>query len=353
MIGAGYVIPYVLGNAMNNHLWKEMCDRLGRGEAVAVATIATRDGSAPRSAGAKMLVGREGILCGTLGGGPAEAMAAVEAVKALAGGESGLFSIDMGGSAATGADLICGGMVRIFVQRLEPASLAVLRLIWERMRAGLDSTVMTPVRGKPEPVLVLPGSEPDWLSEAMANGSGGACLFSHEGTEYLIEPLKARTRLILVGGGHVSLATAQMAVLVDFEVTVLDDREEFANPSRFPWLEPGRTIVTPDFRGCLREDVLGFPVGGNCCIAILTRGHSFDEEALAQALATPAGYVGMIGSRRKRDALYDRLAGRGVPRAALEKVHCPIGLPLGGDTPAEIAVSIVAELVSARVKGLA
>lgn len=337
---------------MSNHLWKEMCERLNRGEAVAVATIATRDGSTPRSAGAKMLVGREGILCGTLGGGPAEAMAAVEAVKALADGESRLFSIDMGGSAAAGADLICGGAVRIFVQRLEPSFLGVLRQICDRMRLGFDSTVMTPVRGRPEPLLVLPGSEPPELAEAMEDDPGGACLIRCGDAEYLVEPLRARTRLILAGGGHVSLATAQMAVLADFEVTVLDDREEFANPSRFPWLAPGRTIVTPDFRDCLREGVLGFPVGKNCCVAILTRGHSFDGEVLAQALATPAGYVGMIGSRRKRDALYERLEGQGISRAALEKVHCPIGLPLDGDTPAEIAVSIVAELVSVRAKGL-
>lgn len=337
-------------------LWKEVCERLALGETVASVTIATSDGSTPRSSGAKMLVGKSGILCGTIGGGLAEAMAAEKAVQTIADGENRLFSIDMGGSAAEGADLICGGMVRIFVQALQPGYLDVMRMIYDRMRLGHDSLYAVRVAGNSVPLffpipaapseLQKPSSELSALADHVRKCSSGASLIQYSGEGYFVEVLKARKRLVLAGGGHVSWATARMAAMVDFDITVLDDREEFASPRRFPMLSPERVIVVPEFSNCFHESVLGYPVGKGCCIAILTRGHMFDYEVLAQALQTQAGYIGMIGSSRKRDALYDRLVSDGVTRGELERVHCPIGLPLGGDTPAEIAVSIVAELVT-------
>lgn len=336
---------------METDLWKEILARLGRGETIAVATIATRDGSAPRSAGAKMTVGPEGLAAGTLGGGPAEAMALREAEKTLADGLPRLFSIDMSGTALSGADLICGGTVRIFVHLLAPDSLNVVRTVCDRMRLGLSSFLLTPVDGAGPPELVPPESVDPELAKAIGENDG-AQLLRRRGAEYLFEPLPARTRLVLAGGGHVSLATAQTAAITDFEVTVLDDREEFVAPARFPWIRPDRLRVVSGFRDCLSEATLGFPVGATCCVAILTRGHSFDGEVLAQALSTPAGYVGMIGSRRKRDAIYEAMANRGFSQRDLERIHSPIGLSIGAETPEEIAVSIVAELIAERAKGL-
>lgn len=334
---------------MNDDVWAEIVERLERGERIAVAVLATRDGSAPRGAGAKMLVGADGPIAGTIGGGSAEARAAAEAKLTLEDGKPRLFEVDMGGSALDGADLICGGRVGIFIHRPEPDHLGVYRALRERMRDGLDSALLVPVREPGPPVLAVPGGEASPLvAAANAARPEGTLLFEHGGREYILEPSTARVRLVVAGGGHVSLALAELAAKVDFDVAILDDRAEFAAPARFPFLDPRRLIVVPEFRGCLEEKTLGFPVTSRTFVAILTRGHSFDRETLAQALRTPAGYVGMIGSRRKRGVIYDRLLEEGFARADLERVHSPIGLSIGAETPAEIAVSIAAELIASR-----
>lgn len=335
---------------MDTELWIEARERLEQGEAVAFATIATNEGSTPRSAGAKLMVTLDQSVSGTVGGGIAEARAIEKALQALHDGCPGLFTIDMSGAAASGADLICGGMVRIFVQRLGPECLGIADAILERRRQGIDSLLLSPTGEEGAPVLIVPESDTSELAEAVAKITGGTQLIGHKGTEYLYEPLPAPNRLILAGGGHVSLAASRVATLVDFETSVLDDRPEFASPSRFPWLAPERVLTVPGFQNCFTRETLGFSIGRKCFIAILTRGHSYDGEVLKQALASPAGYIGMIGSRRKRDALYEDLLGKGIKRSDLEKVHAPIGLAIGAETPEEIAVSIVAELVAERAK---
>lgn len=150
-------------------------------------------------------------------------------------------------------------------------------------------------------------------------------------------------RLILCGGGHVSLELAHVAARLDFEVIVIDDREEFANPGRFPM---AAQVLCMPFPAAL--DALGSRESDY--FAILTRGHAFDRECLEQILRGRYAYVGMIGSRTKVAALRAALEGAGIPRETLEGVHAPIGLPLGGQTPAEIAVSIAAQLVQVRAR---
>ncbi len=343
---------------MPANLWLNLSERLHNGETVAVATIAEADGSVPRNAGAKMLVGQNGLLHGTLGGGLAEARALAEAAKPLADGKQRRLKIDMAGSADAGADLICGGWVDIFIQRFGPGEAAVFKGLVDRIRLGKSAFLLSPLcdAGAPPPPLLLDATveAADALAEAVRNiAPDGACFLPYAGRQYFLEPVYARKRLILAGGGHVSLATAQIADMAEFEVTVLDDRPEFAYPSRFPWLPAERVVVTPEFAGCLEEKLLGYPVTEGCYVAILTRGHSYDGEVLEQALRTRAGYIGMIGSRRKRESVYGDMRRRGFSDADLQRVHSPIGLPLGGDSPVEIAVSIVAEVIRERAKGAA
>ena len=157
----------------------------------------------------------------------------------------------------------------------------------------------------------------------------------------ILELVAGAPSLFLFGGGHVSSAVSKIAAVAGFRVTVIDDRPEFANPVRFP--EAARTVAA-DFI----ESFTRITVKPSSSIVIVTRAHRSDELVLGVAVTTPAGYIGMIGSRKKVAAVTGRLVARGVPAEALRRVRTPIGLDIGSVSPGEIAVSIVAELIHAR-----
>ena len=148
--------------------------------------------------------------------------------------------------------------------------------------------------------------------------------------------------IYLVGAGHVSREIARISNHIDFQTIVIDDRIEFANQQRFP--DADEIIVCPGYSGVFGEA----PIDRDSFIIIVTRGHHFDKEVLAQALKTPAGYIGMIGSRKKRDTIYQALLTEGFKSHDLARVQCPIGLAIDAETPSEIAVSIVAQLIQHR-----
>jgi len=159
----------------------------------------------------------------------------------------------------------------------------------------------------------------------------------------LIEPVVARPRLIIAGGGHVALAIAEMARLLDFAVTVIDDREDFASTDRFPGAEIHCGEIAPT--------LAGLNVGWNTFIVVATRGHKMDAHCLRAAVATRARYVGLLGSRRKTILIEKMLREEGMSDERLRAVHAPIGLDLGGRTPAEIALSVLAEISQERFGG--
>ncbi len=339
-------------------LWKETALRLERGETLALVAIATDDGSTPRGAGAAMLVGPDGLLDGTVGGGAAEAAGIAAARDVLAGRGPRLLAIDMSGTLMAGADLICGGRVSLFAHRLEPENLPLFWTIGERMDKGEDCYLVAPVDGSGGLSLLLSdgsvagrGLAPDLAADLLDDPPEAAGLLSCGGREYFVHSIRSKIRLILAGGGHVSRATAMMAAMADFDVWVVDDRPEFVEPSRFPLVESRKLVTAPGFADCLGPGRVGGPVDKRCYVAILTRGHTFDYEVLVEALGTGAGYIGMIGSRRKRAQMYDKLLEDGFAWTDIERIHSPIGLAIGAETPAEIAVSIVAELVSTRNAG--
>jgi xanthine dehydrogenase accessory factor len=168
-----------------------------------------------------------------------------------------------------------------------------------------------------------------------------SALIASGGVRYLLQPLVLPDRVIIAGAGHVAQELATLCHFLGLRTVVIDDRREFAGRDRFPTAE--EIVISPEaFQDCF----LGMEIDGDCCIAIVTRGHEHDRNVLAQALRTGAGYIGMIGSRRKRDAIYRSLRGEGFSPEDLARVHCPIGIAIGARTPAEIAVSIAAELIA-------
>lgn len=159
--------------------------------------------------------------------------------------------------------------------------------------------------------------------------------------DIFIEPIRSAPTLFIFGGGHIALALAKMAKLVDFKIAVIDDRPEYANPQRFPEAELTLAI---DFAKAFSR----LKIGKSGYIVIVTHGHKGDETALEGALATEAKYIGMIGSKTKNKTVFSHLLAKGFPQEVLDKVHAPIGLSIHAQTPGEIAVSILAELIKAR-----
>jgi xanthine dehydrogenase accessory factor len=157
-----------------------------------------------------------------------------------------------------------------------------------------------------------------------------------------VEPTVLPGTVYLFGAGHVSRPVAELASVVDFQTVVLDDRAEFSNAERFP--KADQIKVIPSFHQAFE----GLDIDRDSYVVILTRGHLHDKTVLEQALKSNAGYIGMIGSRRKRDLIYQELLGKGFAKNELERVCAPIGLAIGAETPEEIAVSIVAELIQVR-----
>ena len=167
----------------------------------------------------------------------------------------------------------------------------------------------------------------------------------HDRAQLFVEVQHHPPTLIIVGAGHIAIPLAQLGKMCDFDVVVLDDRASFANRERFPMAD--RVIAAP-FEATLRE----YPLDEDTYIVLVTRGHQHDVSSLLTVLGRPSAYIGMIGSRRRVRAVFQLLEEeKGVPREQFEHVYSPIGLDVGSETPAEIAVSIMAEIIRVRRGG--
>ena len=335
-----------------NSLLSELVRHLAAGEAVATATIVHQDGSAPRGAGSKLLADANGLLCGTTGGGLAEARAIEACAQALRGGRAAELDFVMDGRLAANAEMICGGRVRLLIEPFLPgvAPLALLRQAAQDEREGgcVALRPFPPDDGEQWSLLTADGrllGAPLTLTpeeRAKLRALTEAAVLSASGKMLFAEPFCPAQRLIIAGGGHVSRPTVTAGALAGFEVHVLDDRAEFARPERFP--EATSTRVVPDFARCF--DALA--PGARDYIVIVTRGHLHDGAVLAQALRTGAAYIGMIGSSRKKEQVFQRMREEGFTRTDLERVFSPVGLAIGAETPEEIAISIVAQCIAHR-----
>lgn len=161
--------------------------------------------------------------------------------------------------------------------------------------------------------------------------------------KYMIDPV-TYSRAYIFGGGHIGYEMAIVLDRLDFHTTIIDDREEYASVGRFPLADA--CVVSSFDAVCSKLDI-----DENSYIVIVTRGHIHDETVLEQALRTSAKYIGMIGSRTKRDSIYGSLLSKGFTQDDINRVHSPIGLAIGAHTPGEIAVSIAAEMIQVRAKG--
>lgn len=160
-------------------------------------------------------------------------------------------------------------------------------------------------------------------------------------TELFIEPIISKSTIYIFGGGHIAFTLAKVASLLDFKIVVIDDRPEFADPQRFPEAE---STLVEDFSRAFQK----LKVDKASYIVIATHGHKGDEVVLEGALATDAKYVGMVGSKTKNNTIFSHLLSRGISQEQLDRVHAPIGLKINAQTPEEIAVSIMAEIIQIK-----
>jgi xanthine dehydrogenase accessory factor len=331
---------------------------IDRGLPCACCTVVATRGSTPQKAGATMLVYGDGTQAGTLGGGCVEAEVRRRALHALAaagGPELHTFTLDDDFGWDDG--LICGGRMTILADPLAPAAADYYRQRKALVESGAGCTEVVAL---PENKVGVPAGSRYLLDAAnrlVADLGPPAELPANlplpdasprpsvvDG--FALMPTPPRVTLLIVGGGHVGQAVGKLAAECDFDVWVLDDRETFASAERFP---QAKRRVVGDIGRSLQE--LKAAVTRHTYALIVTRGHNHDEEALYHLAATPAGYVGMIGSKRKVKLIFDDLRAKGVSDEALARVRAPVGLDIGSQTVPEIAVSIVAELIARRNTG--
>ena len=330
------------------HILDHLVESLRQKDSMILGAIVRSNGSAPRTSGARMLVKRDGTLVGTVGGGSLEGICQARARELFESTEHfAMLDFNLSTALAAEAGMVCGGTVSVLLIKVEPQSLS----LFGRLRTAYDhgrrpQLVTTLPQSSSPPKMCGLGIESDddlpakLREEIYRKNRRAPFLVSFENQEYFIEPLTHPGTVHLVGAGHVALATATCASFAGFEIVVMDDRSQFANAKRYP--QARDVYVLSSFDNCLKE------LGADDYVIIVTRGHLHDLEVLVQALKTDAGYIGMIGSRRKRAAICQAVLEAGFTENDLQRVHCPIGLSIGADTPEEIAISIVAELVQAR-----
>ncbi len=349
-------------------LTRNILDCLNQGSPFALATIISHKGSTPRTSGSKMVVLPDGQLYGTIGGGLVEAKVIEDCLAMMASPQCQIKEFILNQELKEGLDMVCGGDLTVWIETFpNPSSdlIQVFAAMAAQEKAGKKAVLVSRILGfsgdsfttdkclvLPNGTIIGPNLVPKVLFEAIQDNqfSGTApVLQNHNLEEFIIEPGQTNDTLYIFGAGHVGFQLAKMAHLLDFRTIVVDDRAEFANTKRFEYAHAVHVAdrFSTVFDALTRKELA---VDEYAYVVILTRGHLHDQTVLAQALGTKAAYIGMIGSRRKRDQIYASLIQKGVSQRSLDQVYSPIGLNIDSETPAEIAVSIMGEIIQVRAR---
>lgn len=300
--------------------------RAGRG--AVVATVVETWGSAPRAVGAQLVIDRDGAMQGSVSGGCVEGAVIVEAVEALEQESARLLTYGVSDDDAFAVGLACGGTIRVLVEPVGAvltqqtlaevvAAIAVHRPVGlARSLTGTDHSVIGPQAAPDRFRLDRSGIEPD--------------------SETFVQVFNPPLRMIIVGAVHIAQPLAQMASLAGYAVTLVDPRPAFASAARFP----GHQIIEdwPD------EAIATLAPDARTAVVTLTHDPKLDDPAILATLGTDAFYLGCLGSTRTHAKRLERLASAGVAQTGIDRIHAPVGLHLGGRLPAEIAISVMAQI---------
>ncbi len=334
----------------------ETLEQLEAGRAFALVTLVADQGSTPRAAGAEMLVREDGSIAGTIGGGLIEHSMMQAAAAAVAERRSRRARADLSGADLTsGEKMVCGGAAEVLITYVAPGD-AELLAVCSALRAAREA-------GRRVWYVSAPLGEDAAAVEHCALNEGGvvtgaavcdaaelraltAAAALHgvatlpDGRTAVLERVEPPALAVVCGAGHVGTEVAPLLARLGFRVVVVDDREEFAAAGRFPEAR----VEVREFAGALAA----VGVDERAYVVIVTRGHVHDLDVLEQALRLEARYVGVMASRSKRARMQAALREAGFADEAIGRVRSPIGLAIGAETPAELAVSIAAEIVQVR-----
>ncbi len=324
---------------------------LNEGRKVALATVVSTWGSSPRQAGAKLAAASDMAMIGSVSGGCVETAVVQEAIDSLNDGKPRLLNFGVSDDTAWEVGLACGGQIAVYV---EPLDVDWWRIAAEHVRQDRRLTTVTVVSGdlagqkaafddSGAQVYATARLDSD-LHRAFAKAAseqqhtGRTTLF---GQDVLVDVYHARPRLVIVGGAHVAMALKDFAHKLGFRVVLIDPRKAFATSERFPDVE----LISHKYPDKVLPD-LGLTA--DTYLAILTHDPKIDDPALRVALPSPAPYIGILSSRRTHQKRVERLTAAGLDPSLLQRIRVPIGLEIGAQTPEEIALCIMAEIVAAR-----
>lgn len=324
-------------------------EALRRGEDAVLVTIVASSGSTPRGAGARMLVTSAGRIGGTIGGGAVEHHSEETAKEVLRTKDSHTEQFTLRQNEVQDLGMICGGDVNVYFQYIsaeEPHNIALMQHIEALYQTGEEFWMINDLSSKEQGSMAVYAQTgglvgmpvPDAVLDGLCEK---AKQIEADGRTFYCEKMVKAGRVYIFGGGHVSQALVPALKAVDFRCVVLEDREEFCRPELFPGAEEVMLIENSHI-----ADYVDITPADYVCI--MTRGHKDDLAVQAQVLKTGAYYIGVIGSRHKKAGVFAKLKEMGFTDEDLDRVTTPIGLSIGAETPAEIAVSIAGQLIEKR-----
>jgi xanthine dehydrogenase accessory factor len=328
---------------------------------VAVATLVNTRGTTPRKEGAKMVVGEHGDILGSVTiGGCVDAQVLEESADVLATMRPRLLELNLGDEEAWEIGLTCGGTIEVFVEPLAVGGGDQNTALYERIRAhaarGGRGVVVTRLEGAPAKLVVLDtGERIGTLGDAFLDdrfaAEAGTVLEQGISRTLFLENVRAfaevfapASLLLIVGGSHVAMPLTALAKVLGYRTVVLDGRPRFATRERFPEADEVRV-------GIPSELVREYPLISSAALVLVAHDYKYDLPVLKHALATEVGYIGMLGSRRRGEAILKLLREDGVDAGLLSRVRVPIGLDLGARSAPEIALAVLAEIQAVRGGG--
>lgn len=351
---------------MGVEIIKKLIFSLNSGQDGVLAVITGVTGSTPRKTGTKMIVTEDHKIYGTIGGGLGEEIVRRECLNALSIKSSFEYGIKLTGDIAAGEGMICGGNMDVFINYISKDDQYTLKVLTRYVDSVLnnENPVLVTLTGITGEDNILLGRKMvvwangyvfgDFRSEKINSLAMSAVYNAEKNTkprlitssldqnnkiQFFIDPGVHNPEILILGGGHIALPLVKIASLLGFKVIVVDDRPEFANNKRFPGADK---VICNSFERALA----GMDIGPGTYSIIVTRGHEYDRDCLREVIKRPAAYIGMIGSRRKVKVIMQQLAEEGISPEKLAAVFSPIGLDIGAQTPEEIALSIMAEVVN-------